>query len=54
MGESAISFIKKHIEAANLLLEKVDKIKDKMDRGELDDRSNLGSLLNSVADHNDF
>jgi hypothetical protein len=43
-------FIQQHIVAANALLDKVDKIKDQMDRGELDGKSNLGSMLNSVAD----
>ena len=42
--------IQQHIVAANLLLDKVDKIKDQMDRGELDGRSSLGSMLNSVAE----
>lgn len=49
-GESACMLIQQHIVATNLLLDKVDKIKDQMDRGELDGRSNLGSMLNSVAD----
>lgn len=50
-GESACMFIQQHVAAANVLLDKVEKIKVQMDQGELDERSNLGSLLNSVADN---
>lgn len=49
-GESACMLIQQHIVAANQLLDKVDQIKDQMDRGELDGRSNLGSMLNSTVE----
>ena len=33
------------------MIDKVDQIKDQMDKGELDGRSNLGSMLNSTVDN---
>lgn len=45
--------IQKHLVSANQLIDKVDNIKDQMDKGELDGRSNLGSMLNSVIETND-
>lgn len=51
LGESACMFIQQHIVTANALVDKVDKIKDQMDKGELDGRSNIASMLNSVADN---
>lgn len=45
--------IQKQIVSANGLLEKIENLKDKIDAGELDGRSNLGSILNTdiaVAD----
>jgi len=39
--------IQKQIISANGLLEKIENLKDKIDAGELDGRSNLGSILNT-------
>lgn len=52
-GQSACMIIQKHLVSANQLIDKVDNIKDQMDKGELDGRSNLGSMLNSVIETND-
>lgn len=35
------------------MLEKVDALRDKIDAGEFDDRSNLGSILNTQMDANE-
>lgn len=52
-GATSDMTIQKQIVSANGLLEKIENLKDKIDAGELDGRSNLGSILNTdiaVAD----
>lgn len=46
-GASSDMTIQKQIVSANGLLEKIENLKDKIDAGELDGRSNLGSILNT-------
>lgn len=46
-GESADMMIQKQITTANQLIDKVNSIRDKMDKGEFDDRTNMNSFLNS-------
>mgnify|MGYP001170896310 CR=1 FL=1 len=51
-GMSSDMIIQRHIVSANQLCDKVDKLKDQIDKGELDGKSGLGSLLNSVISDN--
>lgn len=46
-GATSDMTIQKQIVSANALLEKIENLKDKIDAGELDGRSNLGSILNT-------
>ena len=50
-GQSADMLVQRHIVSANQLLDKVEEIKDRMENGDLDARSNLGSMLNSVIEN---
>jgi hypothetical protein len=50
-GESADMMIQKQIATANQLLDKVNSIRDKMDKGEFDDKANMNSILNSTYDN---
>lgn len=49
-GDSSDMLLQKLIVSSNQLLDKVDALRDKIDAGEYDDRSNLGSILNSQMD----
>lgn len=49
-GDSSDMLLQKLIVSSNQLLDKVDALREKIDAGEYDDRSNLGSILNTQMD----
>ena len=50
-GESSDMMIQKQIATANQLISKVNNIKDKMDKGEYDGKTNMNSILDSSYDN---
>ena len=52
-GESSDMLLQKQIVSSTQLVDKVNALRERIDAGDLDDRSNIGSILNTQLDAND-